>query len=54
MKKTETKTDIKTHKLRLNRQVVRTLQTHELGNVVGGTLTSRPSGVSGPPMFCCS
>jgi hypothetical protein len=50
MKKTETKTQ----KLHLDRQILRTLQTHELGEVVGGTLTSAPSGVSGPPRFCCS
>lgn len=50
----KTKTEIKTHKLHLDRQVLRTLQTHELGDVVGGTLPSAPTGVSGPPRFCCS
>jgi hypothetical protein len=54
MKKTENKTEIKTHKLQLNRQVLRALQTHELGDVIGGTLTSAPTGVSGPPRFCCA
>lgn len=50
----KTKTEIKTQRLQLDRQIVRTLQAHELGDVVGGTLTSAPSGVSGPPRFCCS
>lgn len=54
MKKTETKTEIKTHKLQLNRQIVRDLQAHELEVVVGGTLPSRPTGVSGPPLVCCA
>jgi hypothetical protein len=54
MKKSDTKTEIKTRKLSLNRQVLRALQTQELGDVVGGTLTSRPTGVSGPPRFCCA
>ncbi len=54
MKKTGIKTELKTRKLNLDRQVLRTLQTHEISNVVGGTLTSAPTGVSGPPRFCCS
>lgn len=54
MKKTEIKNEIKTHKLHLDRQVLRALQTHEIVGVVGGTLTSAPTGVSGPPRFCCA
>ena len=54
MKKIVTKTEIKTRKLHLDRQVVRDLQVCDLGNVVGGTLTSAPTGVSGPPRFCCA
>lgn len=54
MKKTNTKTQIKANKLHLEREALRTLQTHELDNVAGGTLTSAPTGVSGPPRFCCS
>ena len=49
-----TKTTIKPHKLQLERQVLRDLQTHELEAVAGGTLTSAPTGVSGPPRFCCA
>jgi hypothetical protein len=54
MKKTAIKTEIKTHKLHLDRQVLRALQTHEISGVVGGTLTSAPTGISGPPRFCCA
>ena len=50
MKKPETK---KT-KLQLDRQIVRAMETQELRDVVGGTLTSAPPGVSGPPRFCCA
>lgn len=50
MKKTETKKA----KLQLDRQTVRAMQTQELRDVVGGTLTSAPTGVSGPPRFCCA
>jgi len=50
MKKTETKK----HKLQLDHQIVRVMQTQELRDVVGGTLTSAPTGVSGPPRFCCA
>lgn len=48
------KSPIKTTKLQLERQVLRDLASHELGIIAGGSLTSAPSGVSGPPMFCCS
>jgi len=54
MKKMGMKTEIKTHKLQLDREVLRTLQAHEISAVVGGTLTSAPTGVSGPPRFCCA
>ena len=54
MKKTNTKSQLKTNKLHLERQVLRTLQNHELDDVAGGTLTSAPTGVSGPPRFCCA
>jgi len=54
MKKIVTNTITKTRKLHLDRQVLRDLQICELGDVVGGTLTSAPTGVSGPPRFCCS
>lgn len=54
MKKTQTQTQIKTNQLRLERQVLRTLQTHELDDIAGGTLTSAPTGVSGPPRLCCA
>jgi len=54
MKKTGIKTEIKTNKLRLDRQVLRALETHEISAVVGGTLTSAPTGISGPPRFCCA
>jgi hypothetical protein len=50
MKKSETKKQ----KLQLDGQIVRALQTQELREVVGGTLTSAPTGVSGPPRFCCA
>ena len=53
MKKSNAKIETKTPRLHLDREVLRALQTYELGNIVGGTLTSRPSGVSGPPRFCC-
>jgi hypothetical protein len=52
MKKTKAK--IRTPKLHLDGEVLRALQTHELVDIVGGTLTSRPTGVSGPPRFCCA
>ena len=52
MKKTKIK--IKTNKLHIERQVLRTLQIQELADVAGGTLTSAPTGVSGPPRFCCA
>lgn len=54
MKKSKTRTQIKTNKLHLERQVLRTLQTYELDDIVGGTLTSAPTGVSGPPRLCCA
>jgi len=52
MKKTKTK--IKTNKLRLDRDVLRILQPLELDDIVGGTLTSAPTGISGPPRLCCA
>ena len=54
MKKTAIKTEIKTHKLHLDRQVLRSLQTQEISKVVGGTLPSAPTGISGPPRLCCA
>lgn len=54
MKKSKTKTPIKTNKLQLEREVLRTLQVHELDDVAGGTLPSAPTGVSGPPRLCCA
>ena len=54
MKKTKTRTQIKTNKLQLERQVLRALQTHDLDDIVGGTLTSAPTGISGPPRLCCA
>jgi hypothetical protein len=48
------KTSIKTTKLHLERQFVRSLQPHELEDIVGGTLTSAPTGVSGGPHVCCA
>jgi ABC-type phosphate transport system ATPase subunit len=48
------KTNIKTSKLQLERQIVRSLETHELVDIVGGTLTSAPTGVSGGPRVCCA
>ena len=54
MKKTKSKIQIKANKLHLERQVLRTLEIHELDDAVGGTLTSAPTGVSGPPRLCCS
>ena len=50
----KTKTRIKPNKLHLERQVLRTLETHELDDIAGGTLPSAPTGVSGPPRFCCA
>jgi hypothetical protein len=52
MKKTTTKT--KTKKLHLERQVLRTLQIHELDDIAGGTLPSAPTAVSGAPRICCA
>jgi hypothetical protein len=52
MKKTKSKIQIK--KLRLERDVLRTLQAHELDDIAGGTLTSALTGVSGPPRLCCA
>lgn len=54
MKKTKTRTQITATRLHLERQVLRTLQAHELDDIVGGTLTSAPTGVSGPPRLCCA
>jgi hypothetical protein len=54
MKKSNAKTEIKMPKLRVDREVLRALQAQQLADIVGGTLTSRPTGVSGPPRFCCA
>ena len=50
----KTKINLKTSKLHLEHQIVRSLQTHQLQDIIGGTLTSAPTGVSGPPRFCCA
>lgn len=54
MKKIATKAETKMRKLHLDRQILRDLQSCELSDVVGGTLTSAPTGISGPPRFCCA
>jgi hypothetical protein len=48
------KSPIKPTRLHLDRQVVRDLAIQELGLIAGGTLTSAPTGVSGPPLFCAT
>jgi hypothetical protein len=54
MNRTRARTEIRTPKLQLDREVVRAMQMHDLGEIVGGTPRLAPTQPSGTPRECCS